>query len=230
MFAPSIVSIHVPTLVDVAGSEAKFAVRRIFCVGRNYAEHAREMGSDPQKEPPFFFTKPADAIVASGSDVAYPPRTGNLHHEVELVVAIGKAGTNISADTALSHVFGYAVGNDLTRRDLQNEAKASGRPWDMAKGFDQSACISPICTVDDIGHPSQGRIWLSVNGTARQDDDLSSLIWPIPHVIAELSTYVTLQPGDLIYSGTPAGVGRLMRGDRIEAGIDGVGTLSNRIV
>lgn len=219
-----------PSFVDVTGSDAKFAVRRIFCVGRNYAEHAREMGGDPQKEPPFFFTKPADAIVASGSDVSYPPRTASFHHEVELVVAIGRAGADISTIDALRYVFGYAVGNDLTRRDLQNDAKLSGRPWDMAKGFDQSACISEIRSVEDIGHPSRGRIWLSVNGAIRQDDNLSSLIWPIPNVIAELSTFVTLQPGDLIYSGTPAGVGPLKRGDRIDAGIDKVGTLSNLVV
>lgn len=199
-------------------------------MGRNYADHAREMGGDPQSEPPFFFTKPADAIVASGSDVSYPPRTENLHHEVELVVAIGAAGANIITNEALGHVFGYAVGNDLTRRDLQNDAKAAGRPWDMAKGFDQSACISRIQLAGTIGHPNRGRIWLSVNGSIRQDDNLSSLIWSIPDVIAELSTFVRLEPGDLIFSGTPAGVGPLVRGDRIEAGIDGVGSLLNLVV
>jgi fumarylpyruvate hydrolase len=188
------------------------------------------MGGDPHKEPPFFFTKPADAIVASGVDVPYPPRSANLHHEVELVVAIGSAGAAIGSGNALNHVFGYAIGNDLTRRDLQADAKSTGRPWDMAKGFDHSACISAIRTVSEIGHPSHGRIWLSVNGTIRQNDDISSLIWSVSDVIAELSTLVRLQPGDLIYTGTPAGVGALARGDRIEAGIDGIGLLSNRII
>lgn len=215
--------------VPVADANMMFPVRRIFCVGRNYAEHAREMGGDGA-EPPFFFTKPADAVVPIGADIAFPPRTANLHHEIELVIAIGKGGSAIARASALDHVFGYAVGNDLTRRDLQADAKAAGRPWDMAKGFDNSAVIGAIAAASRIGHPVTGRIWLSVNGSVRQDDDIASMIWPVDAIIAELSRYVALCPGDLIYSGTPAGVGRLVAGDLIEGGIDGIGVIANRIV
>jgi fumarylpyruvate hydrolase len=215
--------------VEVSGRSARFPVHRIYCVGRNYAAHAREMGGNPDREPPFFFSKPPDAIVANGVAVPYPPRTSNLHHEIELVVAIGRAGRTIQVDDALDHVYGYAVGNDLTRRDLQTAARESGKPWDVAKGFDRSAPISAIHPVSDVGHPQRGAIWLKVNGADRQRADLSEMIWSVPEIIAELSTYYALAPGDLIFTGTPAGVGALKRGDEIEGGIDGLGILRTRI-
>ena len=205
--------------VAVAGSALVFPVRRIFCVGRNYPEHAREMGASDVRAPPFFFTKPADAVVANGSAVPIPPRTSDLHHEIELVVALGTE----------RQIFGYAVGNDLTRRDLQSEAKDNGRPWDTSKGFDRSAVLSAITPAAQSGHLRGGRIWLKVNGQMRQQADLSELIWSVPEVIAELSTFFELQPGDLIYTGTPAGVGALKKGDRIEGGIDGLDELSTTI-
>jgi fumarylpyruvate hydrolase len=225
LFSPA----HAP-YAEIAGPERlRFPVHRIYCVGRNYAEHAREMGMDPVKEPPFFFTKPADAIVHDGADVPYPPRTANLHHEIELVVAIGKGGRNIAVEQALEHVYGYAVGNDYTRRDLQKAARDAGRPWDTAKGFDQSAAISAIHPVAAIGHPARARIWLTVNGEKRQEADVADMIWDVPSVIAELSTLWYLQPGDLIYTGTPAGVGPVLPGDSVVGGVDGVDTLRNTI-
>nr|WP_243853511.1 fumarylacetoacetate hydrolase family protein [Sphingopyxis panaciterrae] len=222
-------SVAAPT-VPIEGREQPFPVRRIFCVGRNYAEHAREMGGAPDREPPFFFAKPADAVVAATAEIAIPPRTANLHHEIELVVALGSGGRNIPRDAAIETVFGYAVGNDLTRRDLQAEAKAAGRPWDMAKGFDYSAIISPIRPAAEVGHPANARIWLSVNGELRQEGDIADMIWPVADIIAELSTYVELKAGDLIYTGTPAGVGRIVAGDLVEGGVDGIGTIANRFV
>ncbi len=215
--------------VPIVGLEAVFPVRRIYCVGRNYADHAREMGADPAREPPFFFSKPADALVQSGGVVAYPPRTSNLHHEIELVVAIGADARDVRLEEALSRVFAYAVGNDLTRRDRQAEARAKGQPWDVAKGFDESAVITPLVPVAAIGHPASGRIWLGVNGELRQDADISSLTWNVAEIIVELSGLFQLRAGDLIYTGTPAGVGSLQRGDRIEGGIDGVGSLTHSI-
>jgi fumarylpyruvate hydrolase len=199
-------------------------------VGRNYAAHAREMGADPAREPPCFFTKPADAVVANGTAVRYPTRTANLHHEVELVVALGLGGHQIPVATALEHVYGYAVGNDLTRRDLQTEAKDQGLPWDVSKGFDHSAPVSAIRPVAAGGHVTAGRIWLEVNGQSRQSADVSDLIWNVAEIIAELSTLFELQAGDLIFTGTPAGVGPLQRGDSIVAGIDGLDTLRTTIV
>lgn len=222
-------SLAMPT-VDIAGRADRFPVRRIFCVGRNYADHAREMGGAPDREPPFFFTKPADAIVGSTADIAMPPRTANLQHEIELVVALGHGGRDIAQDAAIETVFGYAVGNDLTRRDLQVDAKATGRPWDMAKGFDRSAVISPIRPATEIGHPAQALIWLSVNGTLRQQGDIADMIWPVADIIAELSTYVELRGGDLIYTGTPSGVGRIAPGDLVEGGVDGIGVIANHFV
>lgn len=210
--------------VAVAGSSACFPVRRVFCVGRNYAAHAREMGSDPNREPPFFFTKPADAVVPASGAVPYPPSTNDLHHEIELVVALKAGGKDIDAAQALDLVWGYGVGLDLTRRDLQAVAKDAGRPWDMAKGFDASAPCSALHPVSDVGHPAQARIWLEVNGTLRQEGNLDEMIWPIADVIASLSRLVTLAPGDLIYSGTPSGVGALQPGDRVRGGVDGVDT------
>ncbi|MFO7306134.1 MAG: fumarylacetoacetate hydrolase family protein [Gammaproteobacteria bacterium] len=220
---------HEPVSIEVRGTSDRFPVHRIYCVGRNYAAHAREMGKDPEREPPFFFTKPADAIVPNNATVPYPPRTNNLHHEIELVVAIGKAGRNIAVADALDYVYGYAVGNDLTRRDLQLEARDKGRPWDTGKAFDKSAPITAIVPVAQCGHISKGRIWLKVNGETRQDADVSELIWNVPEVIAELSTLFTLAPGDLIFTGTPAGVGALKVGDRVEGGIDGLDVLVTTI-
>jgi fumarylpyruvate hydrolase len=215
--------------VTVKGRAEQFAVHRIYCVGRNYAAHAREMGANPEREPPFFFSKPATALVPNHARVPYPPRTSDFHHEIELVVAIGKGGRNIPVAQALDHVYGYAVGNDLTRRDLQADAKDHGRPWDTSKGFDHSAVISAITPAQQLGHPRTGRIWLKVNGQMRQQADLSELIWSVPEVIAELSTLFELQPGDLIYTGTPAGVGALKRGDHLEGGIDGLDELVTTI-
>jgi fumarylpyruvate hydrolase len=213
----------------VRGSEDRFPVRRIFCVGRNYADHVREMGGDPRSEPPIFFTKPADALVPSGSSVPYPPGTQNLHHEVELVVALHRGGARISAASALEHVYGYAVGNDLTRRDMQSQARSRGQPWDMAKGFDASAQISRICPVGQFGHPSGNAIWLKVNGVQRQHSTLDQMIWSVADIISGLSALVTLQAGDLIYTGTPDGVGALVPGDVVTAGIEGLDELEFRI-
>lgn len=217
----------IPTVPVTGGG--LFPVRRIFCVGRNYAEHAREMGSDPEREPPFFFAKPADAVLVGGHDMPYPSRTASLHYEIELVAAIGTGGVDIAVDTALDHVFGYAVGLDMTRRDLQNEAKKTGRPWDMGKGFDHSAPIGTIRPAAEIGHPAAGTIALEVGGTVRQSGDLSEMIWSVPEVIAHLSTLVRLEPGDLIFTGTPAGVGAVVRGDRLVGRVDGVGTVETTI-
>ncbi len=206
----------------IAGSSERFPLRRVFCVARNYAAHAREMGANPDREEPFFFTKPADAVVAAAGVVPYPPATEDLHHEVELVVAIGKPGVNVKPEEALSLVWGYGVGLDLTRRDLQAQAKAAGRPWDMAKGFDASGPCSELHPVSEVGHPSKGRIWLEVNGAIAQEGDLDQMIWSVPDMIAFLSTFVALQPGDLIYSGTPSGVGPLAPGAKVRGAVDGV--------
>ncbi|TAN52996.1 MAG: FAA hydrolase family protein [Rhodospirillales bacterium] len=211
--------------VHVNGSSDLFAVRRIWCVGRNYAAHAREMGGDPNREPPFFFAKPGDAVVMTGTRIPYPPATQNLHHEVELVVALKSGGQNLAPETALSHVFGYAVGIDLTRRDLQEQAKKAGRPWETGKGFDASAPIGKIHPASETGHPSQGVIELSVNGAVRQTGDLADMIWPVAEVISHLSRLVRLEAGDLIFTGTPEGVGPLNRGDHVTARIEGVGSL-----
>jgi fumarylpyruvate hydrolase len=216
-------------VVPVSGGEL-FPVRRIWCVGRNYAEHAREMGGDPSREAPFFFAKPADAVVTGGADMPYPPATKDLHFEMELVVAIGTGGIDIDPAEALSHVFGYAAGLDMTRRDLQAEAKKAGRPWTMAKGFDQSAPIGEIVPAASTGHPAAGRIRLAVNGTVRQDADIADMIWSVPEIVAALSRLVRLEPGDLVFTGTPAGVGAVVRGDLLEGSVEGVGTVRTRIV
>ena len=214
-----------PTLA-VAGSSERFPVGRIYCVGRNYAEHAREMGHDPDREPPFFFMKPADAIVMSGSSIPYPQMTKDLHHEIEMIVAIGKVGSDIPVEKALDHVFGYGVGLDMTRRDLQGEAKKMGRPWEMGKAFDNSAPCTALKTVAMVGHPDKGAIWLKVNGKVTQTGDLSELIWNIPETISYLSKLITLRAGDIIMSGTPAGVGPVNPGDKLEGHVDGVGDLT----
>ena len=215
-----------PITLPVAESNTLFPVGRIYCVGRNYAEHAREMGHDPDREPPFFFMKPPDAIVANGTTIPYPQMTEDLHHEIEMVVAIGKGGAGIPVEKALEHVFGYGVGLDMTRRDLQGEAKKMGRPWEMGKAFDNSAPCTPLKTVAMVGHPSKGAIWLKVNGAVKQKGDLAEMIWNVPETIAYLSNLITLRPGDLIMSGTPAGVGPVQRGDKLQGHVDGVGELT----
>jgi fumarylpyruvate hydrolase len=211
--------------VAVEGEQGRFPVRRIFCVGRNYAAHAREMGHDPNREAPFFFLKPADAIVESGASIPYPPETANLQYEIELVVAISAAGFHVPVDRALDLVYGYAVGIDLTRRDLQFAARDLGRPWDWGKGFDRSAPCGAIRKVAAIGHPERGRIWLSVNGGVKQEGDISDLIWSVPEVIATISRSMELKAGDLIFTGTPAGVGPIVAGDVVTGGVQGVGEI-----
>jgi fumarylpyruvate hydrolase len=214
-----------PTLPVVESNKA-FPVGRIYCVGRNYAEHAREMGHDPDREPPFFFMKPADAIVQNGATIPYPQMTKDLHHEIEMIVAIGKGGSDIPEDKALEHVFGYGVGLDMTRRDLQWEAKKMGRPWEMGKAFDNSAPCTALKTVAMVGHPAKGAIWLKVNGELKQKGDLAEMIWNVPETISYLSKLITLRPGDIIMSGTPAGVGPVKAGDKLEGHVDGVGDLT----
>lgn len=216
-------------VLPVVGKAAGFPVRRVYCVAANYALHAAEVGGDV-REPPSFFSKPADSLVANPCEVAYPPRTCNLQHEVELVVALGKGGFNISVEEALDHVFGYAVGIDLTRRDLQVRAKEKGRPWEMSKGFDQSGPISAVVPAARRGYLVKERIWLTVNGSIKQDGDLGQMTWKVAEVVANLSTFVALAAGDLIFTGTPAGVSTIAPGDVIECGIDGVGNLSVKIV
>ncbi|MDA9441654.1 fumarylacetoacetate hydrolase [Bradyrhizobium sp. CCBAU 51745] len=211
--------------VAVHHSSARFPVRRIICVGRNYAAHAREMGRDPDREPPFFFMKPADTVVDDGTTVPYPPQTNNFHYEIELIVAIGQGGTDIRNERALDHVWGYGVGIDLTRRDLQLQAREQGRPWDWGKGFDLSAPIAPLRPVSEVGHPNAGRIWLAVDGTLKQDSDISKLIWPVPDIIAICSQSMALKPGDLIMTGTPEGVGPVRRGQVMTGGIEGLGEI-----
>lgn len=215
--------------IEIGGRSDRFPVHRIYCVGRNYAAHAREMGKDPDREPPFFFTKPADAIVPNHATIPYPPGTRNLQHEIELVVAVGAAAKDVSAERALDCVFGYAVGNDLTRRDLQLEAREQGRPWDAGKAFDRSAAITAIRPVADGGHVARGAIWLEVNGEIRQRGDVADLIWKVPEIIAELSRLFELRPGDLVFTGTPAGVGPVVSGDRMEGTVEGLDTLVTTI-
>jgi fumarylpyruvate hydrolase len=217
------------TAIPVEGSSEFFPLRRVYCVGRNYADHAIEMGHDPDREPPFFFQKNPDNLVLDG-EFPYPSRTSDVHHEIELVVCLGKGGENIPVDQALSHVYGYAVGLDMTRRDLQGEAKKMGRPWEVGKAFEKSAPISPIVRASEIGHPQSGAIWLKVNGELRQNGDLKQMIWKIPEAISYLSGLFRLAPGDLIMTGTPAGVGAVKRGDRLEGHIDRVGDLTVAVV
>jgi len=216
--------------VPVAGGAAVFPVRRIYCVGRNYAAHAREMGADPTREAPFFFCKPADAVVPvpPGEPLVlpYPASTKDFHYEVELVVAIGCGGADIAVDAAPGHIWGYTVGLDMTRRDLQAALKAKGHPWEAAKAFDRSAPIAPLVPVAACGHPQVGAIWLTVNGQRRQQGDLGEMIWSVAEIVARLSTLFRLEPGDLIFTGTPEGVGPVVPGDAIEAGVEGVGRLA----
>lgn len=223
-----------PVTVPVVGRDERFAVRRIYCVGRNYAAHVREMGFDPNREPPFFFAKPTDAIVVclpgAGATINYPPRTEAFHFEIELVAAIGVAGKDIPVEKANEHIFGYAVGIDMTRRDLQIAARDKGRPWELGKGFDQSAPISALHAASDIGHPHEGEIWLRVDGKDRQRSDISKLIWSVPEIVSNLSTFFELQPGDLIYSGTPDGIGAVERGETMTGGVVGLTDIDVRVV
>lgn len=227
---------HSPALLPIVGSAQLFPVRRVYCVGRNYAAHAREMGSDPNREPPFFFCKPgdADAVIAvpagQTGDIAYPTATHDLHHEIELVVAIGKAGRDIPVDEAAAHIYGYAVGLDLTRRDLQAQMKAQGRPWEIGKAFDQSAPVGTITPRSAGDAPYSGAIGLTVDGAVRQQGRLDQMIWSVDETIARLSTLFTLKPGDLIFTGTPDGVGAISRGQVLCGAIDGLTPLQVRIV
>lgn len=216
-------------LAPIADSQQKFPIRRIFCVGRNYASHALEMGKDPEREAPFFFTKWAEAFVPSGHRITYPDGTGNFHYETELVVALGRSGRNIEASKARDYIFGYAVGLDMTRRDLQLEARAKGRPWDTGKNFEQSMPLGAIHKVEDIGHLIEGRICLEVNGTVEQDSDISQLIWSVEEIIEHLSALYQLLPGDIIMTGTPEGVGPVIVGDRLTANIKGLSSLHTTI-
>jgi len=218
-----------PTVAVPVLGGGQFPVHRIYCVGRNYVEHAQEMGFTG-REPPFFFLKPADAVVAVPEGVTgtidYPSLTGNLHREIELVVAIGKGGRDIPEDKALEHIWGYGVGIDLTRRDRQGEAKDAGRPWEWGKGFDRSAPMAPLHPVSAVGHIAKGRIWLAVNGKVRQDQDVADLIWSVPEIIAICSRSMALQPGDVIMTGTPAGVGAIVAGDVVTGGVAGLGEIT----
>lgn len=215
--------------LPVEGSAALFPVNRIFCIGRNYAAHAVEMGHDPDREPPFFFFKHASALDTSGA-FTYPAKTADVHHEIEMVVALGKGGAEIAVADALDHVYGYAVGLDMTRRDLQAEAKKLGRPWDVAKSFEHSAPCGPVVPASRIGHPGEGAITLDVNGARRQEGDLNQMIWKVPEMIAILSAYFILRPGDLIMTGTPSGVGAVQRGDVMRAAVAGVGEITVTVV
>lgn len=220
--------------VPVAGSDDKFAVRRVYCVGRNYAAHAREMGFDPDREPPFFFCKPADAVipVAYGEtlELPYPSQTANYHYEAELVAVIGKGGSDINVAAALDYVWGYAVGLDMTRRDLQMKMREMGRPWEIGKAFDKSAPIGPIHRASEVGHFESGAVWLTVNGVTKQKSDVSHLIWSVAETVADLSKFFRLEPGDVIYTGTPDGVGPVVKGDSMTVGVERLGELSVRVV
>ena len=217
------------TALPVAGTSQLFPVRRVYCVGRNYAAHAVEMGHDPNREPPFFFQKNPDNLVVGG-EFPYPPASNDVHHEIEMVVALTKGGRDIPLDKALDCVFGYAVGLDMTRRDLQSKAKDMGRPWEVGKAFEASAPCTPLVPASAMGHPDQGAIWLDVNGERRQTGDINQMIWKVPEMISYLSGLFTLMPGDVIMSGTPAGVGAVKRGDVLHGHVDGVGDLEVRVV
>ncbi len=218
----------IPTM-SVAGTDALFPVHRIYCVGRNFADHAIEMGHDPNKEPPFFFQKNPDTLVPPGKGFPYPSQSQDVHHEIELIVALAKGGIDIPAESALDHVFGYAVGLDMTRRDLQAEAKKAGRPWETAKAFEASAPCGVLHPVSKVGHPDAGAIWLKVNGELRQSGDLNQMLWKVPEMIAYLSRLFELKAGDLIFSGTPAGVGAVVKGDEMVGHVDGVDTITVRV-
>ena len=229
-----IFALPTPPAVPVHGTDALFPVRRVYCVGRNYAEHIREMGFDPERDPPFFFCKPDNAVVpvpdGTTAELLYPNHTSEYHHEIELVAAIGKAGCDIPVERANEHVWGYAVGLDMTRRDLQLALRDKGRPWELGKSFDLSAPIAPLHPASRIGHPTKGAIWVQVDGKDRQRNDIANLIWSVPEIVADLSKYFELQPGDLIYTGTPEGVAGVARGQTMVGGIEGLGELKVRVV
>jgi fumarylpyruvate hydrolase len=222
------------TALQIHGTRDTFPVRRVYCVGRNYAAHAREMGFDPDREPPFFFCKPADSVVpvqhGQTLELQYPRETSNYHYEIELVVAIGKGGRDISPDQAYEHVWGYAVGLDMTRRDLQMKMREMGRPWEIGKAFDKSAPIGPLTPAAAAGHPKSAAIWLQVDGQDKQRSNIDKLIWSVPETISYLSRFFDLQPGDLIMTGTPEGVGAVVAGELMAGGVDSLGELSVRIV
>lgn len=227
--AETVIPAPKPVTLPVAGTDSVFPVRRVYCVGRNYADHAIEMGHDPSREPPFFFQKNADNLLPAGQDFPYPSLSSNVHYEVEFVVALKKGGANIAVEDALDCVWGYGVGIDMTRRDVQDVAKKMSRPWEAAKAFEASAPVSALVAATDAGHIDQGAIWLDVNGTRRQSGDLNQMIWKVPEIIAELSKLFVLAPGDVIMTGTPAGVGAVVAGDVIECGVDGIGTLTVKV-
>ncbi|MCL3883528.1 fumarylacetoacetate hydrolase family protein [Marivita sp. GX14005] len=225
---PYVIPPPTPVSLPVSGTDARFPVRRVYCIGRNYAAHAVEMGHDPDCEPPFFFQKNPDNLDPSGN-FPYPPRSRDVHHEAEMLVALKSGGRGIAARDALDHVFGYGLALDMTRRDLQAQAKKQGRPWEIGKAFERSAPCGAIHPAEDVGHPARGRIALSVNGALRQEGDLNQMIWKVPQMIAYLSDYFTLSAGDVILTGTPSGVGPVGRGDVLEMSIDGLGHLTVRV-
>lgn len=223
-----------PVVLPVVGSASVFPVRRVYCVGRNYAAHAREMGFDPDREPPFFFCKPNNAVVPTSYETTleldYPAETSNYHYEAELVAVIGKAGSDIPQDQALGHVWGYAVGLDMTRRDLQIKMREMGRPWEIGKAFDRSAPLGPVHPASEVGHFENGAIWLSVNGETKQQSNVTHLIWSVAETVSYLSRFFRLEPGDVIFTGTPDGVGAVKKGDLITVGVERLGTLNVKIV
>ena len=225
-----VIAAPAPNVVPVRGTDAVFPVHRIYCVGRNYAAHTIEMGGDPNREEPFFFQKNPDNLVLGGADFPYPPKSSDVHHEIEMVVALGKGGKDIPVDKALDCVYGYGVALDMTRRDLQGECKKAGRPWEIGKAFEHSAPCSDIVPASEIGHPTDGAIWLKVNGEIRQTGDLNHMIWKVPEMISYLSGLFELKPGDLILSGTPSGVGAVKKGDVLDGHVDGVGDLHTKVV
>ncbi len=216
--------------LPVRGSEQRFPVRRVYCVGRNYAAHTIEMGGDPDREAPFFFQKNPDDLLCGGADFPYPDKSNDVHHEIEMIVALHKGGKDIPVEYALDYVWGYGIALDMTRRDLQGQCKKAGRPWEIGKAFDYSAPASELVPASEINHPADGAIWLKVNGKIRQQGDLNQMIWKVQEIISYLSGLFTLAPGDLILSGTPSGVGPIVRGDKMEGHIDGVGNLHCRVV
>ena len=224
-----VVSLEQPS-VAVAGTDDRFPVRRIYCIGRNYLDHIRETAGADEREPPFFFQKPADAILPNGAEFPYPPQSENTHHEIELVVAIGKGGANIAPENALDHIFGYGVGIDMTRRDQQAKAKEMRRPWEIGKAFDHSAPCSAIVPVAQIGHLQSARIWIAVDGEVRQDGNIDQQIWSVPDALAHLSGLYELRPGDLMFTGTPAGVGSIQAGNVLTGGIEGIGEIKISVV
>ncbi len=225
-----VIDLPTPASLPVRGSDARFPARRVYCVGRNYAAHTIEMGGDPDREEPFFFQKNPDDLLTDGADFPYPDKSSDVHHEIEMSVALAKGGRNIPLESALDHVWGYGVALDMTRRDLQAACKKAGRPWEIGKAFAHSAPASELVAASEIGHPAEGAIWLKVNGEVRQEGDLNHMIWKVPEMIAYLSGLFTLAPGDIILSGTPAGVGPVARGDELEGHVDGVGDLRLRVV